>query len=657
MEESLIKRLNKKNIIMQIVTGAVIIFVVAASLAAIMTGYGTNLKNFLGVEVFDFSQDELTKSSDTWFYDGANQYFILQKKISTHKYNLNKKMQAWKCLCVTIDKMSAASTEAVIVYYDKAGNIITEQPVTFNLGENTIALYGDIEMYRMGIRMKAEPGSIVSISVMQLRSELYAMDKAAFVRIFALFSSVGIILVFFIIFKRNKKEKSKINFFIKLFCALNIEIQTCMSDRRKRSIRQEDRSTWRRIIFSVLFVWTIWGDFSGIATDKDYYPWFAIVCTGLIIALGVLCIEKRPRNRIWNCPIAAVWTVLWILIIISDITVGEGIKFTGYVMLFAGGFFICCWNQMQKPLYVVHEAIEAMEIDFFIVVLCCIFFRQKRMMAYYHGIFHDAESFTIYSVLMYAVFLTDILGILREKSISKSIWMSITGAAVSLFMAIRSGMMVTYIVIVVVSVLYAVNYVKTMWKRCIVEKDWRLKEMGVLIAAAGLALLVASGVHMAIKCVPEKLGTNITLENETWISSLSTGELNLYQQAFPEMFDNMSSWDTLNIQTNQKNYLRRLGLTGNIDTVKAYGKTVQAYNGYLEMAYRYGTLTIIPFILFQIYSVKESVRRKKIFLLSLNLIYVCFCIFGNMGIQLQHPIVWCVYLLNGYFFLTEEGMK
>lgn len=656
MKKSLIKKLNEKNIIMQAITCMVIVVIVAASLAAVKTGYGTNLQNYLGVEVFDFSQDELTKFSDTWFYDEVNQYFVLQKKVSTHKYNLNKEMRAWKCLCITIDKMSSASTEGIIVYYDKEGAIIAEQPVTFQLGENTIVLYGDIEMYRMGIRIKAEPESIISIASMQLRSELYAMDKDAFVKIFIILTMFGYILAFLLIYKSNKKEKSQRFFFRKLFCAINYEVQTYIIGKKTRNTKYKGRSVWRRTIFSILFLWVIWGDFSGIATDKKYYQWFALLCTVLLMTLGGLCIEKKTRNRIWDSPASAAWMALWVLVIISDIIVGEGIKFTGYIMLLAGGFFICCWNQMKKPICVVHEAMTAMQIDFFIVIICCIFFRKKRISVYYHGMFHDAESFAVYSLLMYVIFLTEIYWELRRRKISRSMLVYITGTAVSLFMAIRSGTAAIWIVIGIISTLYLMIMARYMWKIAIINKMLHIREIIILVTAIGVAFLVTLGIHISIKCVPEILRTDVTIENETWISSFSTDELALYQSAFPDQFVDLKSQDTLNIRTIQKNYLRKLGATGSVEPVKVYGKKVQAYNGYLEMAYRYGTFTLIPFILFQIYVITESVRNKNIFLLSVNIIYVFSCVTGNMTIQLQHPIVWWMYLMNGnYFFESKKS--
>ena len=358
--------------VMQVITCVIIVVIAAASLAALTTGYGSNPENFMGTEIFDFAEEELTEFSDTWFYDNGNRFFVLQKEVSTHKYDINRKMQAWKGLYITIDKMDPVNADALIVYYDRDGNIIAEQPVTLHIGENVIALYEDVEMYRMGIRVMGKLGNIISISSMQLRSELYEMDRDAFMRAFVIFAVMGAAVSVFIVYRSGRKKEEQTGFLRKLLCRINGEIQIYLI--RKRNVCRKDQSLWRRIIFSILFLWMIWGDFSGIAADKTAYPWFALVCTVLVITIGVLCVGKKVQNKTWNGAVAAVWMALWIQVIISDIIVDEGIKFTGYIMLVAGGFFICCWNQMQKPLCVLREAMEAMEIDFLPVMICCIFF-------------------------------------------------------------------------------------------------------------------------------------------------------------------------------------------------------------------------------------------------------------------------------------------
>ena len=657
MKDSVEKKRSSKNMVMQVITCVIIVVIAAASLAALTTGYGLNPENFMGTEIFDFAEEELTEFSDTWFYDNVNRFFVLQKEVSTHKYDINRKMQAWKGLYITIDKMDPVNADALIVYYDRDGNIIAEQPVTLHIGENVIALYEDVEMYRMGIRVMGKLGNIISISSMQLRSELYEMDRDAFMRAFVIFAVMGAAVSVFIVYRSGRKKEEQTGFLRKLLCRINGEIQIYLIRKRKRNVCRKDQSLGRRIIFSILFLWMIWGDFSGIAADKTAYPWFALVCTVLVITIGVLCVGKKVQNKTWNGAVAAVWMALWIQVIISDIIVDEGIKFTGYIMLVAGGFFICCWNQMQKPLCVLREAMEAMEIDFLPVMICCIFFRPKRLSVYYHGMFRDAESFTIYSLLMYAIFLTEILWILQSETISKIVFVHITGAAVSLYMALRSGTTVTWTVIGIVSILYLAAFAKTVWQKVAVRKNLHIQEFVMLFAAAGLAFLVTAGVHEAIKYVPEKLGTGIILEDELSISSLSPDELGLYQAAFPGMFSDVVSKDTLDIRVYQTNYLRRLGLTGNIEQVKLYGKAIEAYNGYLEMAYRYGTLTVISFLLFQIYVLVESVRNKNILLLSVNIIYICFCMAGNLTIQLQQPVVWWVYLMNGCSFYLNKGKQ
>lgn len=631
----------------------------AVIVAAIGVGKGINFRCFFGIErIYDFPEEELKLSSDTWLYEEDNEQFRLLKDVSTHKFQITKKVEAWKCLCLIIDKMSVETTEGIIVYYDKEGQIITEQPIGLTQGANTVVLYDNVEMYRIGIRVKGLAGGTISISSMQLRSELYAFNWGRFCRYFFLALIVEIILGFsvkYIYENRNLvKKNKKIKITGEIFITAVDQISSVGSLAIKK-IKEEKRIIVRRTLFSVLFFWSIWGSFMEIAESAEFYRYYALICVLLLVGIAFFCREIKTREVKWSTPVAKVWIILWLIVVFSDIVVGEGIKFIGYIMLFAGGMFIFCWNQMENLEKVIYEAVEALEINFFLVIIICMFFRQKRMTAYYNGIFHNPQDFAVYMLLMYAVFQTELYWTVQRKKITKGIFAYAIGIVVALFLAIRAGGIVSGVFALMESIVWGYLMGRELWKeRQFVRKVLQSERKKLMIAALA-AVGVVVVVHISIKYLPNILGTNIVFKNEVLISNFTSEELELYRNAFPEEFENIVSWEELEIGVYQKNYARMLGLTGNIEPIKVYRENVDAYSGYLAAAYRYGVAILIPLILFQIYAVIESVKKKNIFLLFVNMIYIFYCMIGGSGIGIVHPLFWCVFLLNGYFFCIPNN--
>ena len=63
--------------------------------------------------------------------------------------------------------------------------------------------------------------------------------------------------------------------------------------------------------------------------------------------------------------------------------------------------------------------------------------------------------------------------------------------------------------------------------------------------------------------------------------------------------------------------------------MRVYREKVKAYSGYLSVMYRYGMLTAVPFLLFQIYAVGAAVKKRRWFLLMTDIVYICFCVGGQ----------------------------
>lgn len=620
-------------------------------------GDGLNLRCFLGAErVYDFSVQELTKSSSGWEYQEEEQSFLLNKNGALHRYLLDGKTHSWKCLLITVDKLSLPAVEALIVYYDKAGEVLAEQQTELVCGENQILLYEDVAMYRMGIRIFEAKGEYISVESMQIRDGLPGFSLPVFAAL------TGILYVPFVLgcilfwhfgkHKVRQKKQSAAYTAVNMLQGIYINFGNSVWRRMDGKRRSAARKTVRGILFSLFPLWIIYCGSAGWAKG-DFYRYFAGTIAVMLLASGLFMMERPLRRVDWNTNLARVWLTLWLFVIISDIFVDEGDKFLGYLMLFSGGFFIFVWNQMRKPAELFAELMTGQELCFGLTVVFCMLFRQKKTAVYYNGVFTNAEDSAMYSLLMFAVFLTELGWALREKKRMRSWVLYGIGAAASLYFTMRSGGVTAFAALAfagAAAVWYLIEYYRGSG---LLRKDLCRNALQIA-AACTAALLAAVGIHFSVKYLPQQTGLNIDFEKEQCVSVLPEEELALYRMLLPEELEGAVSQDTLEIQTYRKSYARLLGLTGNIADVRVYREKVKAYSGYLSVMYRYGMLTAVPFLMFQIYAAAAAVKKRNGFLFMTNIIYICFCVAGNAGMGMTQPLTWCVYLLNGWCFAGKS---
>lgn len=621
-------------------------------------GDGLNLRCFLGAErVYDFSVQELTKSSSGWEYQEEEQYFLLNKNGALHRYLLDGKTDSWKCLLITVDKLSLPAVEALIVYYDKAGEVLAEQQAELVCGENRILLYEDVAMYRMGIRIFGAKGEYISVGSMQIRDGLPGFSPQMFAAV------TGILYVLFVtgcIFWwrfEGKKKKEEKNFAaltaVNMLQDLYINFGNSMWRHTAGKVRPAARKTVRGILFSLFPLWIIFCGALGWS-EGDFYRYFAGTIAVMLLASGLFTIERPLKRADWNTNLARIWLVLWLFVTVSDIFVDAGDKFLGYLMLFSGGFFIFVWNQTRKPAALLAEIMTGLELCFGLTIVFCMLFRQKKTAVYYNGVFTNAEDFAMYSLLMLAVFLTEFGRALREKKTLRSWVLYGIGAAASLYFTARAGGATAFTALALVTATAGWRLIEYYRGSAgALKKDLRRNALQIA-AACTAALFAAVCIHSSVKYLPRQTGMNINFEEEQCISVLPEEELELYRMLLPEELEGVVSQDTLEIGTYQKSYARLLGLTGNIADVRVYREKVKAYSGYLSVMYRYGMLTAVPFLLFQIYAVGAAVKKRRWFLLMTDIVYICFCVGGNAGMAMTQPLTWCFYLLNGWCFAGKS---
>lgn len=643
-------------------SGWAVFILVLSLMTAFICGTGKfNAECLGGVgRIYDFSEAELKENNTSWEYHQEMEAYLLLKNKSVHKFNITNKMCAWECLCLNIDQMSVPTMDGSILYYDKHNEILFEQPVQFTEGDNTIFLDKNIEMYRIGIKIIGQKEQYISIAKMQIRGKAEGVDKSAMLEGFGKSIVIYTVLLGFVSFTLNKaKVKVKTNIFAKVTEILQSVYQYFGNEiwtKRQKFLEKIDIVTIRRCLFCFFFLTIMLGNILQVASNGEIYRYYLLGTALAIICMGTLMVEKPLELVSWNTPIAKWWFILWALVAVSDIVVKESNKFLGYVMLFAAGYFIFCWNQMRQPKQILREVMQALEIDFFLVVLVCMLFRRTRWTAYYNGIFLNPEEFSVYALLMLVIFLTELLHNLQRLEDERLDIVTTSGTMISFYFVLRSSGLIGFIAAGGILVVFLLHFLKMFREngRKLLEQVKISAGMIALVAWAGICLTIM--VHTGIKYLPEALGTSIELEDESVISRCTSEEIAQYRVFFQEELEGMISWDELKIPVYRKNYFRMLGITGNRAKREVYRAPVKAYCAYLETMYHYGIFTLVPFVLVQISAFVEAVKQKEVSMLYLgmNIVFLCFCLCGNVGIYIEQALFWFFFLGNGYFFMKRE---
>lgn len=681
-----LKKTTNKITALVILTGLLTGFLLSVMATMMYIGHGINWNRFFspGV-VYDFSQKDLKKSSSGWIYDEQLQGHWIQTDKSLKRYLLNGTERKWGYLYINVKDMSLPEVEGMIYYYNKEQEKVSEQPVVLYKGENVLILQEEIPMYKMGIRVLNAQGQFISIDSMQIRTKASGYIPQRFVKILTV-SYCGFLLVFFffVMWCRrygNVEKKEK----VKKIWESHLEILQYafqlvgdgIEHKLGKRLTEKQRKSVSILLFCLLFAWLIVGNVLNWSSSREYYRYHVLVCVVLVIAIAALSWEKPLRNIKWNNPLIVSWVFLCIGMMISDVLVEKSINMVGAVMFFVGGYFIYIWGNMGYSKEVIGNILKALKIIFLIGTVYCMIFREKRLAIDYNGIFRSSEEFSMYAVLMFGVFLTD-LDYLIKKSIKlpwkdeewfhrkrcyKEYAISISGIAIAAYFIIRAGHitgMVTAIVVLLIFIAKQWVSARDMFK--MVRQIFPYAFCGCIIGFA-----MVCGVHFATKYLPGLWDLDVEYKKETLVTGVSDELREAFNAMQPGLMSGVTQKEDMETLTVWKNYIRNWNLLGNRKTIlNIFRVSMPAGNGYITMAYRYGMFILVPYIIWHVCllgtSIKKCFGRRKsavgidadFWLLTVVVIFIGFSVYGNPEIAFGHPLWICMYLGTGFWFMENE---
>ena len=405
-------------------------------------GGSFNIRELLSSgRVYDFTREELQQSSSNWQYSEEEQGYWIQKNKALKKWKIEKKATGWSFLYLNVKEMSAESMDIRIIYYNKAGEKVIEQPHVLTKGENIVILqYPGEELYRMGIRIYGAKGQFLSIQSMQLRENARGFSVQRFGKLMAVsyLGFLAALAVFWQFWKRVRKRTlggSSLEMLQEVYQILIEDI--CRWVHKRTS--SKGRTVSRKLLWCFLFQWMTAANVLGWCTDGQAHRYYMLSLSLIFLMIAVLSWERPLCYRNWKNPLCLAWIWLWLGTLLSDVFVVSDYKWHGIPMLLAGGILIFIWNNGKNPKKLIHEMLWALELDFGLAVVICMIFRTKKLAVRYNGIFPDAQQFSMYAALMLAVFLVEMGNLPGQKNLfKKSIW-PVTGAVLSLFFLQRAG--------------------------------------------------------------------------------------------------------------------------------------------------------------------------------------------------------------------------
>lgn len=283
-----------------------IVIAIAGSL--MWMSHSTDIGNLMNQQhIYDFSKEQIQEASSV-------------QKLSSKK--------GWKYLCIKVE----TPTECRIALYDKHQNVLWEQQNTAAAGMNLFEItYGDKFKY-----ISVETSGAV-IDKMQLRMDTNLFQPSVFLAgCVLLFAGYLLISIPFLIRKKRSATEEQIGVVLlqKLYGDVgNAAGKWVYARTAGRGVR-----ICRAVCFAALFL-------QGMVPEVGRFRGL-LVCL-LLFVITLLTWERELKPVEWNRTVAFAFVLFCIYLCVSDFMVSKSLKFIGYVLLFAFGFFYFVWNQME----------------------------------------------------------------------------------------------------------------------------------------------------------------------------------------------------------------------------------------------------------------------------------------------------------------------
>lgn len=397
-----------------------------------------------------------------------------------------------------------------------------------------------------------------------------------------------------------------------------------------------------------------------------HYPYHMLIGTIFIFLLGVFSIEKKLEKIDWKNPVVCYWMLFWLLTVVSDILVKKRVMgYVGIVMIFVMGFTCFVWNQMTCKNKVIDNLLDAMEIGFWMNVPICLLFFPFVEGTRYTGPVRNAAIYGMYMVVTVIMFVFKIERESGKGKLSARLICCVTGLATAFYMLWKTQSVTDIIVIGILACLYVGRLF--LLRRKLPKKKRDKKEKKKIASVIGIVggcflfiYMLAFWGFSNISSLTDKIGANF-IEVE-----YSPPQMEEYIDGSSRLVDKLYQLHDIESVTSGRNlywleYLRGMNLWGHEYKAHFSGHSRWAHNQILWIAYYYGVIAVIPYLLLLVEGIKEAfqggcLEKGSYRMVPIGMILSILLI--SLADNVEQPFglfVWyLLYMMLGFLFVDKR---
>lgn len=592
---------------------------------------------------------------------------VLDDGIYEYEIEIEKNENQYKYFCIELKKINTKNVNWTIDFRkQKNSEIVKSKKNSYLLHEGMNLIYLPKNSFNtIAIEITGENDTSFYVEKMQLRETKPCFDGNKALKIFFITYLLYIFLTGTLI---GIWRKTGISFGFYSWIESLQEIYIIIAGQFKKIperiiLLQKYKNYLITFLFVLMFSYSVLVEIFRIYYIK--FKYHAFIYLVLLLIITMLSVESKPEKKKWNNSLVCSWLVLWILACISDFLLPKYFRFIGYVMVFAVGFFIFIWNNMEKPEWMIKNFVRAVHIFLVLITIFCLLFRPDVSAdARYSGIIANPSIFALYLATIFAVVLGELENAIRNEVCLKCFLFYIVEGCVTFVFMVKSQSLCPLLSIAGITFIW---FVRTAYY----TKKEHCRKRLICVVISGLILLTPTYmcIDWGVKHIPQSLGTSITYEGEELIAKRQFGMI-VYAGDLKEKIRDSRLGHKLNNASVSgilsgrdyyyKAYLREMNLFGHKENPEMWGKKRLPHNAVLGIAHRYGIFASVPYIIMLIMVIIRTFRySKKKVLYAAVPFYVCVSsIVMSMADNVEQPFVWLpwigLYLMIGCVFDNDS---
>lgn len=581
-------------------------------------------------------------------YDNESGKLKIQEEAACQYWILPKKLEGYNYVIINLAGISQEDLDVLFQFYS-GETLVEEIPMQLQEGENVLEITNKTATV-LYMRMYQKQGLSYKVKAVEYRESLPVWNGRVFACASLLFSFCCASILFlcrWVMRKRGIKLSAAMiqeplqKIFLKITDKINWKLLT-----------PKMVHFWRRVLFFFVIVIISYSERANIS--QAIFSRNVKICCITLLAIALISLERQRKMRNWSHPLASSWFWLVGCMAVSFFIVPKSVNF-GMIYLIVFGFFFFVWGNMERPEEMVHDLCFAIKGEFWLSMAYFCFFFPEQMGYAYQGDFLNPNPLALYLSVSSCVFLTELLDETKRTFFSKCI--SAVGFGFSACMiwktqcrSVASGLVLAILVS---------GYI------LLRSKDSEKKGRRVLRRFALMVFIIAGMFlgHTGINTFHVQKNQENVLGNERVgrqgnIFTLQVEAVNLKFQR--KIFESMSlDGFTSGRITFWKAYLRQMNFWGHKPKAIINEKQRSAHNDFLGIAYRYGVLSVIPYLFYLAYyglygyryfKYYRGQRRYAVFPMLLILVVFPFMLLDILELPFRHVAWFVLYLTTGILF-------